>query len=143
MEWPNCKTTKCIFCQTLDLQPINNKGEDNLDQNYSGIAWEINRNNYNLDFTRYVSKGKQVEAFINEVEQHKEFLSRILLTDFNVSKHHFVASKYTKGAYLDYHNDNSYDRVLSVVYHHTLEHELFRGKLVWEGWVHLPSLMID
>ena len=32
----------------FDLQPINNKGGDNLDQNYSGIAWEINRNNYKV-----------------------------------------------------------------------------------------------
>ena len=129
----------------FDLQPVNNKEEDGIGNNDSEIAWEINRNNHNLDFTRYISKGKQVEDFIDEVEQHKEFLSNILLTDFNISKRHFVASKYTKGAYLDYHNDNSYDRVLSVVYHHTQNWNTSScgGQLVWDGSEHLPTLTND
>lgn len=130
----------------FDLQTANNE-EGKIDGNSSDseIAWEINRNNHNLDFTRYVSKGKQVEDFINEIEQHKEFISNILLTDFNVSKRHFVASKYTKGAYLDYHNDNSYDRVLSVVYHHTQNWNTSQcgGELVWDGKEHLPTTNND
>ena len=41
-----------------------------------------------------------MEDFIDEVKRHKEFLSDILLTDFNISKRHLMASKYTKGALL-------------------------------------------
>ena len=92
---------------------------DDITLTSSSSSWKINKNNDKLDFTRYISNGKQVDAFLEELEQHKTFLNDILLTDFNISKKHFAASKYIKNAYLDYHNDHSYERVLSVVYHIT------------------------
>jgi len=71
-------------------------------------------------------------AFFQEIKKRQKLFQNILMNPVRIEN--FSGTRYTEGNYLDSHDDDTEDRVLTIVYHNTKDWDpKCRGEFVWQG----------
>ena len=112
------------FANHEELQLRRDDNWENQKQERNGHEW------YDRDICNECGN-----RFIDEIKKYKTFWESLLGTPLEEPKD-FKGTRYTKGQYLEHHNDNTDDRSLSLVYHMTGDWDPdCGGAFVWNGGV--------
>ena len=62
---------------------------------------------------------ERVTLFLQELNKYKYFFENLVLNDMEIPSWEFRCTKHKKGDFLESHTDDTGERLLSFVYHHT------------------------